>query len=414
MATLRTALRKITFPSTPDTFVNITTVMDYLVYTLPYSTNILLYNDIDNPLVTRTFRPKEIFLASEILVTDTSSPNYNYPVIQEYVTKGIFSKLPLSTTSSIGEPGVPADPTVFNVETIHTILPNAFGSSYIINQGSTFKRDNLLIWVARYSSDGIVELPRVYMFDLIINNLDFYNVTYDASNTWYYRATNPVLDSQGIPWVFYETPNVGTPANYDYHLTTFDDLTGTLDMSQAGGTVVLSNRVGQLDYSTLLIDALDNKYLCASNGIYKVVGNVLTLLFAPEVGLTFRQAEYKISTNTFLIKTGDSEIIEVDLSGTLLQSSNSFGSIPVDFATGGTVAQVIISSNDGPYIFEAVPYLTNINPIQVFNNSNNTIEGFIDGDQNTGEISLFDAMVLKYDISDTDIYFIDVLDNIGV
>jgi hypothetical protein len=52
MTTLRTALRKVTFPSTPDTVINVTTVSDYLIYTLQYATNILLHNDIENPLVT--------------------------------------------------------------------------------------------------------------------------------------------------------------------------------------------------------------------------------------------------------------------------------------------------------------------------------------------------------------------------
>jgi hypothetical protein len=419
MATQRHSIRKITFPFTPDTFQTIVHPLNYLVYILPYATSILLYNDITNPLVTRTFKPNERFVEIEILDSDPNSPNYNKHVIDDYIKQGIFSKIPLSFETTSGVPGVAPDPAVFNVETIHTLFNYAYGNGHHLIQNGVFKRDTQLVWLGRYSLDGTTEFPRIYYYDLVSNILNFDDVDYDTLETWYYRATNVVLDSQGSPWLIYETPNIGTPANYDYHLTTYNDLDGTINMMQVGGgssVVILNNQATQLDFSTLLIDVFDNKYLCTYNGMYKVVGSVLTLLFAAPPGRHFKQAEYSTLYDTFLIKTQERTFIEITSAGDVVQDTQSQGQFPVDFASGSTVAQFIANSNDGLYIFDVRPYLSISKGIQLFTNTNTAQggPGFIDGDQNTAEVSLFDSMVLKYDTADTDIYFVDILDNQGV
>jgi hypothetical protein len=55
MATLRHALRKITFPFVPSTFESISIPVGYLAYLPVYSITLLLYNS-----TTRLFNPSEM------------------------------------------------------------------------------------------------------------------------------------------------------------------------------------------------------------------------------------------------------------------------------------------------------------------------------------------------------------------
>jgi hypothetical protein len=274
-----------------------------------------------------------------------------------------------------------------------------------------------MCWVARYNPDGINEVPRVYTYNLTTNILSYFDVEFDIGSTFYYRATNPVIDSFGMPWIIFDTPNISTPTNYDIHLTTYNSTAGTINMKQVIGgsnTIILSNQIAQIDYNTLLIDSANNKYLCAYDGMYKVIDNTLTLLFTA-IASPFRHAEYNISTDTFLVTDNNNHLLEFDLAGNILRDSGDLGSFAQEFATGGNLAQSIIIAQDGPPGFNIMPYFSDIfTGITIYYNYNNTIQGFVNGPQNVGEFTNFGSLVLKYDITDTDIYFIDSLYNLGV
>ena len=421
MSINETALRKITFPHTPDTFQSVTTPVNYLVYRLPYTTSILLYNDVTNPLVTRTFKPDERFVEDEILDADPTSPNYNKPVIEDYIRQDIFSRLPLSYTTTTGVAGTPIDPAILNIVTVGTILQSRWapGGAYEHIDSSSFMRDGKVCWLSRSSSNGDGEFPSLIEYDIINNTTNFTDVVTDSGFPDS-AHTNPVYDSTGIPYVILYPDNVGNPGNLDFRLATLNNSTGNLDF-RAAQTSVLAVNQPYSGVANLVIDGFDNLYLCLFTGIWKydMVNDTFDLLFAAPNGTDFRQIEYNIIYNTLHIKTSADTIIECDLTGTVINDpQNLNGQFPSDFSTGAVdqlPIEALLFPQDGPIQFTVGNYLGDTNFYNtLMSNFVNYIIGFTDGDLVTGEISQVQMLVGKYDTRDSDIYFIDILDFPGV
>lgn len=417
MSINETALRKITFPHTPDTFQSVITPVNYLVYRLPYATSILLYNDVTNPLVTRTFKPDERFVEDEILDADPTSPNYNKPVIEDYIRQDIFSRLPLSYTTTTGVAGTPIDPAILNIVTVGTVLQSRWapGGAYERIDSPAFIRNNKVCWLTRSSSNGDGENSAMIEYDIIGNNTNFTDVVTD---TGFPDAahTNPVYDSTGTPYVILYPNNTGNPSNLDFRLATLNNLTGNLDFRNAHAFILIADQPS-VSVANLTIDQADNLYLCLGTGVWKydMANNIFDLLFAAPNGTDFRQIEYNILYNTLHVKTNMSTIVEYDLTGTIINTIQSTQSYADDFSTGAAVVEAVLLLQDGPTEFKVGLYLADVNSYNtLLNNYALQNQGFTNGDLTIGEISQVQMLVCKYDTRDSDIYFIDILGFPGV
>lgn len=400
------ALRKISFPFTPDTFETISIPAGYLAYLPAYSTTLLLYGS-----TTRLFNPGDMILESEINISDVNSPNYNTPTIDGYVSKNIFTRIPLYQTSTTGVAGEPIDPAIFNMTTIGVIIPEIWdpGGHFDIPVQSSFLRDGLLYQWSRYSTNGDGEFPILYEYDTATpNSTSFvYDVTYDSGDSWSSLISNPVVDSLGNIIAIKMFANIGNPANADFYLTGFNSMTSTVDISRAGCTPILMNQSTSIIFRNILIDSADNIYLCATYGLYKVIEDVLTLIATPVSDFT--SAEYNATTNTILAN-GSGFYYEYSTVGALLNTSSSMTvSYPTKFATGMRTVMVQYQPQDGAPDFVVSTYLDDTNGTYIPSNNNDTPMGFVDGNQTECELSSYHDMVIKYDSEDPDIYFIDGL-----
>jgi hypothetical protein len=409
MSNPRYSLRKISFPASPSTFEDILSSVSYLAYLLPYSTTLSLYDSI-----TRTFIPGEKVLESELLISDVASPNYNKNIIDTYITKDIFSKIPLTMTTTIEIPGASMSPSTFNMTTVGTIIPDRLtpGGRYDIPVQPSFLRDGFLYQLSRYSSNGDGEIPVLYEYDLGAPEAlpATYDVTWDFVGDWAATISNVVIDSFGNINAIKKYTNEITPANTDYYLTGYNNLTSTLDITREGSTAILLNSPTVLSFKNTLIDSDDNIYLCALEGLYKIVAGVLTLIATPETN--FIAAEYNATTNTILVydELGTYKIYST--TGTLLNSITTMNTIgPNEFATATEAAMVQYVAQDGPPDFIVSAYLDDTSNINVPTNGNNVLAGFVDGTETECQLSDYFSMVIKYDSNEPDLYFIDRLTN---
>jgi len=237
-----------------------------------------------------------------------------------------------------------------------------------------------------------------------------YDVTWDFVGDWAATISNVVIDSFGNINAIKKYTNEITPANTDYYLTGYNNLTSTLDITREGSTAILLNSPTVLSFKNTLIDSDDNIYLCALEGLYKIVAGVLTLIATPETN--FIAAEYNATTNTILVydELGTYKIYST--TGTLLDSITTMNTIGSnEFATATEAAMVQCVAQDGPPGFIVSAYLDDASNINVPTNGNNVLAGFVDGTQTECQLSVYFSMVIKYDSNEPDLYFIDRLAN---
>jgi hypothetical protein len=433
MATLQeTALRAIYFPFTdPIPGTEIITVTDYLVYLLPFSTSILLYNDITNPTVTRTFKVKEIFLASEILNTDVSSPNYNEHVIEDYVKQGIFSKLPLTVTSGgPGIPGIPPDPALYEVTTEHTIFAQRNNYSGAVT-GKPFDRGNYITWLQYYGNDGVVWSIEQYNKFQPLNSVGW-DINMPTINTL--TPSNVVTDSSDIPWFLNFVPNVDT-VNYDVWLSNpapylMDNNNRTLNLQDDGsndhashiGLVSIAENPNILDSNTAfqmnLLMAEDNTmYFVSAKRVYHIqfgegpFWTEITGLQAETfvgAGYVYNDAMYDIATQSLILSTTNNTastyIIKVPLANladktiSLMSSSGNYL-----FGVLGNI-ELLWKLFNNPIKLGMLLNNENTFSTSITKNNNMLFPGFVDwtSESNPGETTYLRYLSLPYDINDTD------------
>lgn len=417
------SLRKVSFPASSDIEQVLTT--NYLAYMPGYSTTIALFKDIENPKITRTFKPKEMLEASEITEFDINSPNYNVPTIDKYIKDNIFVKIPLTTT--ITTHGTVSNPiTDYIISTIGTIYEanaDTNTTKEIVNK--LFTRSSKLYWVELASNNGIdyTLIPNFMTFSSETMGFGAWEFHYDGLATDYsIGLSNLVVDSLGHPWI---VQSVNFEGLYYFNLSSYNNGSGVLSITSVDRTVILNGDANIGAICNLLIDENNIKYLVTGldtfsvSNVYQIDNDNqgMTLLFSSASSIDFRNATYNIEDSSFIIQSFGGNITKYSKTGDIITSQDlsngNFGDSVAEFATGGTLAETVVL-NQEIEMFAIGPYLVGdgFEYAEAIVNKHYSDDVFIDGPANTGEVSttpIFKTFPVNYDTRSTDIYFIDRL-----
>ena len=421
MANGKTSLRYIYFPSVAGSQTSETT--DHLMYLLPFPTTLSIHNNPENAVITKTFTPKDLNVSTSIIDSNILSPGYNKYLIEDYIANGIFSNTAITTSTGVA--GVAASPSNYEIWTEYQIFnTNNTWESFVV-EARPFYRDTSVYWIETTLTDGT------------IFELQHYSVNSGTTVQWSinwdtFEPLNPVVDSNGAPWLVNIVPdNAGTTATVYLSLprVNFHSLEIRTTAATNLGSIAWDPLVGTDDLRpvTVLIDMTDDIYLVTSKFVYKITdihrineGPFLTELTTLSTvslgGDWFTGAAYDISDDTILLALDRGELstklLKVDPFTGMELTNGTISNIQTTFGLINNITLMqhykVGANNEPGYVGNL---FGNTHQIELLQDASTT--AFTDWDPPTTLGTLTDSRKIgvNYDIHEVDgvIWFIDVL-----
>lgn len=373
------------------------------MYILPYTTSLLIFDIANNELATKTFKPGDFLPQTDIVNTDVTSEKYNSYRIQEYINKGYFSNVALSTT--VGVPGGPVTPGNGTIETISDLFFHDQGWDMHGVYNIPYKRNDLITWIEYQTQDG----PTDYWVRRFDTNTNTFTASpFSITVTEEIWASNFVIKSDGSPAILFYTSSEGAT---DAYLAYVDPITFAVDLTVATSRRLTGLNINNTNISNLMVDEEDTLFFANQDGIYRInpTGPVTKIIDQTNIYATYDT----LSQRFYLLEAND---------GNTLQSFDKLGN-PIEYSPAGSSIQfakteTIVAAADwtlyggsrnhnpiGLYVY-TWPLFGQDGSLQVTGNLET--DSFLDGPIQTGQITEFSKFVMTYETTN-DIYFIDQL-----
>jgi hypothetical protein len=387
----------------PTTTVN-------LLYRLPYTSTLLIYDDETKNYITKTFKPGDLSPQNDLVNINTTSKNYNVFRINDYINRGIFSSVTLASGSENTSGGTTSvDLNSLYLLTVNKLEASISSRTILRLSNGWISGSNILYYVSIFAIDDAHS--SISLYDLNKNE-KLYNIA--ISDVVGGSFTNPVVTSYGkivcLANLGFWDAGDANGNNQVYHQTwaigevSSDTSTGLFpnmyfmvdDQTDAKNAIDIS---GLLDVSALLIDESDNLFAVASDGVYSIpfINNryIATKIYNSKGNLHGGSYYDRLSKNICLAEDidGSDFFTKITTSGTLVSQTQVF--IDSQMASCGVMLDNYMVTDGGELIdmtdgtFESTIDIA-------YNNVINFLK-FFDGPINQGRINdQFPIMCINY------------------